>query len=111
MRSVDRMLSQNVNTQKRVKRNKRGRTTRSKGPNTTGERHLTPALNCRHTGTVAMPQTKNAETKVAAEETLSTAADEVASAHQKARHTLNTGNCRANMNLAGRRRRGHLLVH
>ena len=39
-----------------------------------------------------MPQAENAETKVAAHETLSTAADEVASAHQKARHTLTTGN-------------------
>ena len=46
-----------------------------------------------------MPQTENAEAKVATYKTLTAATDEVASAHQKARHRLTAGNRRANMNL------------
>ena len=57
-----------------------------------------------------MPQAENAETKVAADEALPTATDKVASAHQKARHTLTTGNRGANVNLAGSWGRGHLII-
>ena len=57
-----------------------------------------------------MPQAENAETKVAANEALPTATDKVAGTHQKARHTLTTGNRGANVNLAGSWGRGHLII-